>query len=112
MGYALNPVTGTPIPIWVADYVLITYGTGAIMAVPGGDQRDWEFARRFNLPIIEVVQGGDINKEAYVGDGPHVNSGFLNGLNVADAKKKMNAWLNEHRVRRRDSDLQAPRLAV
>ena len=66
------------------------------MAVPGGDQRDWEFARRFNLPIIEVVQGGDINKEAYVGDGPHVNSGFLNGLNVADAKKKMNAWLSEH----------------
>jgi leucyl-tRNA synthetase len=95
-GFALNPVTGQPIPIWVADYVLITYGTGAIMAVPGGDQRDWEFARRFNLPIIEVVQGGDISKEAYVGDGPHVNSGFLNGLNVADAKKKMNAWLAEH----------------
>src|SRR5581483_3139042 len=95
-GFALNPVTGQPIPIWVADYVLITYGTGAIMAVPGGDQRDWEFARRFGIPIIEVVQGGDINKEAYVGDGPHVNSGFLNGLNVADAKKKMNAWLEEH----------------
>lgn len=95
-GYALNPVTGNPIPVWVADYVLITYGTGAIMAVPGGDQRDWEFARRFNLPIIEVVQGGDMEKEAYVGDGPHVNSGFLDGLNVADAKKKMIAWLEEH----------------
>lgn len=95
-GYALNPVTGNPIPIWVADYVLITYGTGAIMAVPGGDQRDWEFARRFNLPIIEVVQGGDMEKEAYVGDGPHVNSGFLDGLNVADAKRKMIAWLEEH----------------
>lgn len=95
-GYAFNPVTGQPIPVWVADYVLITYGTGAIMAVPGGDQRDWEFARRFNLPIIEVVQGGDITEEAYVGDGPHVNSGFLNGLNVADAKKKMTAWLEEH----------------
>ena len=95
-GFALNPVTGTPIPIWVADYVLITYGTGAIMAVPGGDQRDWEFARRFNLPIIEVVQGGDVAKEAYVGDGPLVNSGFLDGLNVAEAKKKMNVWLQEH----------------
>lgn len=96
-GYALNPVTGQAIPIWVADYVLITYGTGAIMAVPGGDQRDWEFARRFSLPIIEVVQGGDMEKEAYVGDGPHVNSGFLNGLDVAQAKKKMVAWLEEHR---------------
>ncbi|MGH8006717.1 MAG: leucine--tRNA ligase, partial [Candidatus Binatia bacterium] len=94
-GYALNPVTGQAIPIWVADYVLITYGTGAIMAVPGGDQRDWEFARRFGLPIIEVVQGGDMEQEAYVGDGPHVNSGFLNGLNVAEAKKKMIAWLEE-----------------
>jgi leucyl-tRNA synthetase len=95
-GYALNPVTGKPIPIWVADYVLITYGTGAIMAVPGGDQRDWDFARRFQLPIIEVVKGGDIDKEAYVGDGPHVNSGFLDGLPVAEAKKKMVAWLEEH----------------
>jgi leucyl-tRNA synthetase len=95
-GYALNPVTGQAVPIWIADYVLITYGTGAIMAVPGGDQRDWEFARRFNLPIIEVVQGGDMEKEAYVGDGPHVNSGFLDGLNVPDAKKKMIAWLEEH----------------
>jgi leucyl-tRNA synthetase len=95
-GYARNPVTGQAIPIWVADYVLITYGTGAIMAVPGGDQRDWEFARRFGLPIIEVVRGGDMEKEAYVGDGPHVNSGFLNGLNVADAKKKMVSWLEEH----------------
>ncbi len=95
-GYVLNPATGTPIPIWVADYVLITYGTGAIMAVPSGDQRDWEFARRFDLPIIEVVKGGDIGKEAYVGEGPHVNSGFLDRLNVADAKKKMTAWLKEH----------------
>ncbi|MBI3246965.1 MAG: leucine--tRNA ligase [Deltaproteobacteria bacterium] len=95
-GCVLNPVTGTPIPIWVADYVLITYGTGAIMAVPGGDQRDWEFARRFDLSIVEVVTGGAVEKEAYVGDGPHVNSGFLDGLNVADAKKKMIAWLEEH----------------
>ncbi len=95
-GYVLNPVTGTAIPIWVADYVLITYGTGAIMAVPGGDQRDWEFAKRFDLPIIDVVQGGDISKEAYVGDGPLINSGFLNGMDVAAAKKRMNAWLVEH----------------
>ncbi len=95
-GYALNPVNGQPVPIWVADYVLITYGTGAIMAVPGGDQRDWDFARQFNIPIIEVVQGGDIEKEAYTGDGPHVNSGLLDGLNIADAKKKMAAWLEEH----------------
>jgi leucyl-tRNA synthetase len=95
-GFVLNPVTGKPIPIWVADYVLITYGTGAIMAVPGGDQRDWEFARRFDLPIIEVVTGGNMDKEAYVGDGPHVNSGFLDGLNIADAKKMMIAWLGEH----------------
>ncbi|MGE4093742.1 MAG: leucine--tRNA ligase [Candidatus Binatia bacterium] len=95
-GYALNPVTGQAIPIWVADYVLITYGTGAIMAVPGGDQRDWEFARRFDLPIIEVVQGGDITIEAYVGDGPHVNSGFLNGKNVAEAKRAMISWLEKN----------------
>ncbi|MCS6925939.1 MAG: leucine--tRNA ligase [Candidatus Binatia bacterium] len=95
-GYALNPATGRAIPVWVADYVLLTYGTGAIMAVPGGDQRDWEFARRFGLPIIEVVQGGDMDKGAYVGDGPHVNSGFLDGLNVEDAKNRMIAWLEEH----------------
>jgi leucyl-tRNA synthetase len=95
-GYALNPATGRAIPIWVADYVLMTYGTGAIMAVPGGDQRDWEFARRFSLPVIEVVQGGDMQKGAYVGDGPHVNSGFLDGLNVEEAKQRMIAWLEEH----------------
>ena len=95
-GYARNPANGQAIPIWVADYVLGSYGTGAIMAVPSGDQRDWEFARRFDLPIVEVVQGGDATKEAYVGDGPHVNSGFLDGLNVAEAKRRMTAWLKEH----------------
>ncbi len=95
-GYALNPVNGEPIPIWVADYVLFTYGTGAIMAVPGGDERDWAFARQFDIPIVEVVQGGDIETGAYTGDGPHVNSGFLDGLNVAAAKKKMQAWLEEN----------------
>ena len=95
-GYALNPVNGEPIPIWVADYVLFTYGTGAIMAVPGGDERDWEFARQFDIPIVEVVQGGDMASGAYIGDGPHVNSGFLDGLNVAQAKKKMQVWLEEN----------------
>ncbi len=94
--YARNPVNGQAIPIWTADYVLMSYGTGAIMAVPGGDQRDWEFARRFDIPIIEVVQGGDMDTEAYVGDGPHVNSGFLDGLNIADAKTRMTAWLEQH----------------
>ena len=95
-GYALNPVNGEPIPIWVADYVLFTYGTGAIMAVPGGDERDWAFARQFDIPIVEVVRGGDIETGAYTGDGPHVNSGFLDGLDVAAAKKKMQAWLEEN----------------
>ncbi len=95
-GYALNPVNGEPIPIWVADYVLFTYGTGAIMAVPGGDDRDWEFARQFGIPIVEVVRGGDMETGAYTGDGPHMNSGFLDGLNVAEAKKKMQAWLEEN----------------
>ena len=95
-GYALNPVNGQPVPIWIADYVLMTYGTGAIMAVPSGDQRDWEFAKLFNLPIVEVVQGGDIETAAYTGDGPHVNSGFLDSLPVAEAKTKITAWLEEH----------------
>ncbi|MFB9325526.1 leucine--tRNA ligase [Paenibacillus aurantiacus] len=79
--YAVNPVSGEKVPIWIADYVLAGYGTGAIMAVPGHDQRDWEFAKQFDLPIVEVVQGGDVENEAYAGDGPHVNSEFLNGLN-------------------------------
>ena len=93
--YAVNPVTGDDIPIWTADYVLAEYGYGAIMAVPSGDQRDWEFATKFGLPIMEVVEGGDVTKAAYDGDGPHVNSGFLDGLDVADAKQRMVAWLEE-----------------
>jgi leucyl-tRNA synthetase len=93
--YAINPVNGAKIPIWVADYVLGGYGTGAIMAVPAHDQRDWEFAKKFDLPIVEVVQGGDITKEAYVGDGPHVNSGFLDGLGNEEAKAKMIEWLEK-----------------
>ena len=94
---AVNPVTGKEIPIWLSDYVLMTYGTGAIMAVPAHDTRDWEFARKFNLPVIEVVAGGDVEKEAYtdIQDGVMVNSGFLNGMNVAQAKKAIIEYLTE-----------------
>jgi leucyl-tRNA synthetase len=86
---AVNPVTGREIPVWVSDYVLMTYGTGAIMAVPAHDGRDWEFANKFGLPVVEVVAGGNVREAAYedIEDGILVNSGFLNGLNVADAKK-------------------------
>ncbi|RIX54093.1 leucine--tRNA ligase [Paenibacillus nanensis] len=93
--YAINPVNGAKTPIWIADYVLAGYGTGAIMAVPGHDTRDWEFAKQFDLPIIEVVQGGDVTKEAYTGDGPHVNSDFLNGLHNEAAIKAMIDRLTE-----------------
>lgn len=93
--YAINPVNGVKTPIWIADYVLAGYGTGAIMAVPGHDARDWEFAKQFDLPIVEVVQGGDISKEAYAGDGPHVNSEFLNGLSNVEAIAKMIEHLDE-----------------
>lgn len=93
--YAINPANGEKMPIWIADYVLVSYGTGAIMAVPAHDERDFEFAQKFDLPIIEVVAGGDVTKEAYTGDGEHVNSDFLNGLNKEDAIGKMIAWLEE-----------------
>ncbi|HGY91252.1 MAG TPA: leucine--tRNA ligase, partial [Planctomycetes bacterium] len=93
--YAVNPATGKEIPIWVADYVLMGYGTGAIMCVPGHDERDWAFARTFGLPIVEVVQGGNVEEAAYPGEGPHVNSGFLDGLGKEEAIEKMNAWLEE-----------------
>ena len=79
--YAINPVNGNKVPIWISDYVLSTYGTGAIMAVPAHDERDYEFAKKFGIDIIPVIEGGDITKEAYVGDGLHINSGFLDGLN-------------------------------
>ena len=95
---AINPVTGNEIPVWISDYVLMTYGTGAIMAVPAHDERDWDFEKKFNLPIIEVVGGGeDVQKEAYtdVADGVMVNSGFLTGLKVKDAIKKMIEYLEE-----------------
>ncbi|WP_144559385.1 leucine--tRNA ligase [Shouchella miscanthi] len=93
--YAINPVNGEEIPVWIADYVLISYGTGAVMAVPGHDERDHEFATTFDLPIKEVVAGGDVSKEAYTGDGEHVNSDFLNGMNKADGIAKMITWLEE-----------------
>ncbi|KQL57427.1 MULTISPECIES: leucine--tRNA ligase [Bacillaceae] len=93
--FAINPVNGEEIPVWIADYVLISYGTGAVMAVPGHDERDYEFAATFDLPIKEVVAGGDVSKEAYTGDGEHVNSDFLNGLNKADGIAKMIDWLEE-----------------
>ncbi|GMV99429.1 MAG: leucine--tRNA ligase [Candidatus Hydrogenedentota bacterium] len=93
--YAINPVNGNAVPIWTADYVLAEYGYGAIMAVPAHDERDYAFARKFDLPIIEVIQGGNINEAAYAGDGLHVNSGFIDGMNVPDAKRRMNAWLEE-----------------
>jgi leucyl-tRNA synthetase len=93
--YAINPVDRAKVPIWIADYVLSGYGTGAIMAVPGHDQRDWEFAKKFELPIIEVVSGGNVEAEAFAGDGAHVNSDFLNGLNTPDAIPRVIEWL-EH----------------
>ncbi|MGU3351227.1 leucine--tRNA ligase [Bacillus sp. M5A3_1b] len=91
--YAVSPVNGEKLPIWIADYVLATYGTGAVMAVPAHDERDYEFASTFNLPMKEVVKGGDITKEAYTGDGAHVNSAFLDGLNKEEAIVKMIEWL-------------------
>ncbi len=96
--YAINPVNGEKIPIWIADYVLASYGTGAIMAVPAHDERDYEFAKKFGLTIREVVAGGNIDKEAYVGDGKHVNSEFLNGLGKEDAIRRMIEWLEENNV--------------
>lgn len=96
--YAINPVNGEKIPIWIADYVLISYGTGAIMAVPAHDDRDWEFAKKFGLPIIEVLKSDvDVQTQAWTEDGIHVNSQWLDGLNKEDAINKMIAWLEEHK---------------
>ena len=93
--YAINPVNGKKIPIWISDYVLATYGTGAIMAVPAHDERDYAFSTKFGLEIIPVLEGGDVSKEAFVGDGIHINSDFLNGLNKQDGINKMIEWLEE-----------------
>lgn len=91
--YAINPMNGEKLPIWISDYILISYGTGAIMAVPAHDQRDWEFAKKFDLPILEVLQGGDVSKEAFVEDGLLVNSGFLDGMNKDEAIEATIKWL-------------------
>ncbi|KAA0957997.1 leucine--tRNA ligase [Planococcus kocurii] len=96
--YATNPASGEKMPIWIADYVLATYGTGAIMAVPAHDERDYEFAQQFDLPIVEVVSGGNIKEEAYAGDGELINSDFLNGLNKKEAIEKAIAWLVDKKV--------------
>lgn len=99
--YAINPVNGEKLPIWIADYVLKSYGTGAVMAAPAHDQRDYDFAKKYDLPIKPVIEGGDISKEPYGGDGKHINSGFLDGLNIEEAKKRMVAFLVENNAGRK-----------
>ena len=94
--YAINPVNGKEVPIWISDYVLISYGTGAIMAVPAHDTRDYEFAKKFHLPIIPVLEGGNVEQEAYTGDGLHINSEFLDGLGKEEAIHQMIVWLQDH----------------
>ena len=94
--YAINPVNGKKIPIWISDYVLAGYGTGAIMAVPAHDDRDYAFAKKFGIDIIPVLEGGDVTKEAWTQDGVHINSDFLNGLDKQEAIDKMLDWLEEH----------------
>ena len=96
--YAINPVNGKKIPIWISDYVLSTYGTGAIMAVPAHDQRDYEFASKFGIEIIPVLEGGDISKEAFIGDGLHINSDFLNGLDKENGINKIIQYLEENNI--------------
>ncbi|PFA64001.1 leucine--tRNA ligase [Bacillus sp. AFS015802] len=96
--YAINPANGEKMPIWIADYVLMSYGSGAIMAVPAHDERDYEFAKEFDLPIVEVVSGGNVEEEAYTGDGDHVNSGFLDGLGKEEAIAKAISWLEEKNI--------------
>ncbi len=96
--YAINPVNNKEIPIWISDYVMSSYGTGAIMAVPAHDERDYEFATKFGIDIIPVLEGGDVSKEAFIGDGVHINSGFLDGLNKEDAIEKMIQWLEDKKI--------------
>lgn len=100
--YAVNPVNDKKIPIWVADYVLISYGTGAIMAVPGHDERDYEFAQKFSLPIVAVLEGGDLSQSAFTGDGAHINSGFLDGLGKEAGIKKMISFLEEKKIGKKE----------
>ncbi|MFO9689794.1 leucine--tRNA ligase [Weissella confusa] len=96
--YAINPMNGEELPIWIGDYVLASYGTGAIMAVPAHDTRDYEFAKKYDLPMRQVLAGGDIAEEAYTGDGEHINSGFLDGMGKQEAIEKAIAWLEEQGV--------------
>jgi leucyl-tRNA synthetase len=96
--YAINPVNGEKVPIWISDYVLASYGTGAVMAVPAHDDRDYEFAKKYDLPIKRVIEGGDLDKAAVTEDGKHINSSFLDGLNNEAAKKKMVEWLTDHKA--------------
>jgi leucyl-tRNA synthetase len=96
--FATNPATGKQIPVWIADYVLATYGTGAVMAVPAHDERDHEFAKKYNLPMVRVIEGGDIDEAAHTGDGKHINSDFINGLNIVDSKKKVIEWLETKKL--------------
>lgn len=96
--YAINPVNGKAVPIWISDYVLASYGTGAVMAVPAHDERDYEFAKKFKLPINRVIEGGNLDKSAYTEDGKHINSEFLDGLNIEAAKARMVEWLTDHKV--------------
>ena len=110
--YAINPVNGKEIPIWIADYVLASYGTGAVMAVPAHDQRDWEFAKQFDLPIVEVLEGGNVAEAAYTEDGLHVNSDFLDGLNKEEAIAKIRGLVGRKRLWSREGYLPSPRLAL
>lgn len=97
--YVINPANNTPIPVYISDYVLVSYGTGAVMAVPAHDQRDWDFAKKFDLPIIEVIEGGDIEKEAFTGEkGTFINSDFLNGMTMTEAIPAMIDWLEERGI--------------
>lgn len=96
--YAINPANQKQIPIWISDYVLASYGTGAIMAVPAHDERDYDFAKAFKLPIVPVLEGGNVEEAAFTGDGVHINSDFLDGTGVEEGKKKMLTWLEDHHV--------------
>lgn len=99
--YAINPANNKKVPIYISDYILATYGTGAIMAVPAHDERDFEFAKKFNLEIVPVLEGGDLSLEAFTGDGPHINSDFLNGLGKEEAINKMISWLIDQKLGRK-----------
>ena len=96
--YAINPINGRKMPIWVADYVLASYGHGAVMAVPAHDERDWEFAKVYGLEILPVVEGGNVEEAVYTEDGPHINSEFLNGLDKAQAIEKAIEFLEEKKI--------------